>query len=163
MTNRILHIASILLVALSAGSSVHATITDADVVPEQPAPHRFLRRLELQDLPCTTELRPVLCGTDGAFHYNLCQAIKSGYAEEECREENAASSSSSPAAAADNLPSSPEEMAERRLKCGKRNRPVRCDDMEFLNYCQAKELAGFARNQCVRIPPFPDRQRHLLR
>jgi hypothetical protein len=132
-------IASIAAVLLS-NASVHA-------LPEE---RRLLRRIELQTLPCSVELKSVTCGPDKEFFYNLCQAIKSGYSEDECQSSDSKRDHELSAAAARSAVVDLERDHASRT-CGSQQRPVLCDDLEFFNFCQASLYGRYRRTQCRRL------------
>lgn len=136
-------LATVVAVLLS-DSSVHAT------APEE---RRFLRRVsvDLQALPCSSELQSVTCGPDREFFYNLCQAIKSGYSQDDCQSDEARQAHEQPQSSDPQRNTVDMERELQTRTCGSKYRPVVCNNMEFFNFCQASLYGKFKRTQCKRM------------
>jgi hypothetical protein len=135
---------------------VAVLVSDASVQAAAPEERRFLRRvsIDLQTLPCSSELQSVTCGPDREFFYNLCQAIKSGYSQDDCQREEARQAQKQPQLSDTSDPQRNTVDMERDLQtrtCGSKYRPVVCNNMEFFNFCQASLYGKFKRTQCKRM------------
>jgi hypothetical protein len=129
-------------------------MSDASVQAAAPEERRFLRRVsvDLQALPCSSELQSVTCGPDREFFYNLCQAIKSGYSQDDCQSEEARQAQTQSSESSDQQRSTVDMERDLQTRtCGRKYRPVVCNNMEFFNFCQASLYGKFKRTQCKRM------------